>query len=395
MSDLGPYREPRDLALLSPIRARILPPASLRMRGAIMIRRMLRKLFVSLATLTVLFVIGELWTRSLEPGPFSLFDRNPYRKHERGEGFERHKPNFEGRWDGTWYKTNSLGLRGEEVAEPAENQLRIVCLGDSCTFGKGVKESESWPRQLEHFLQEMAQGAWDPVVANLGVNGYHGASYELILEEVGQALEPDIILVGFNLNDFPNAISMVDNKVLRERTSRRIIPQNVRDAFGRFSLYRWARQTFYHLRRKQDWANAETFAAGVAAGAADDPVWERQRQVLRGIHNKSKECGAQMAMFLFPYESQIFLTTYDRTPIERLHGLCSEIGIPFLDLAEPFREKAKASEGEMQLFLRGDRYHPTGTGYQVVAQEVVERIKENGWLSKLVKKTVSKEPEKE
>lgn len=355
-----------------------------------MIRRLRRKLLVSCGTLAVLFVVGELWTRSLEPGPFALLDSYPYTPHERGKGFERHQPNFEGRWDGTWYRTNSLGLRGDELPEVADNQLRVVCLGDSCTFGKGVNEEESWPRQLERLLREQAQGAWEPVVANLGVNGYHGASYEVMLEEVGLKLKPDIILVGFNLNDFPNAISAVDDKVFRERASRRMIPESVRDSLGRLSLYRWARQTFYHLRRNQDWSNAESFAAGVAAGAPDDPIWQRQRRILEGIYDKAKGAGAQIALFLFPYESQIFLTSYDRTPIERLDGLCGEIGIPFLDLAEPFREAAKATNGNLELFLRGDRYHPTGNGYGVVAKEVLGRMVENEWLPNLAKNMVPK-----
>lgn len=348
-----------------------------------MFRRLRRKLLVSLLTLTALFVVGELWTRALEPGPFSLIDRYPYSVHAKGRGYERHQPDFEGRWDGTWYATNSLGLRGAEVPETAPGQVRVVCLGDSCTFGKGVIEEHTWPRQLESKLKERSGGQWTPVVANLGVNGYHGDSYQVMFDEVGKNLEPDLVLVGFNLNDFPNAISAVDEKVFRGRASRRLIPQGLRDAFGRFALYRWARQTFYHLRRDQDWANAEMFARGVAEGSPEDPVWQLQRRILRGIRDSADKAGARTALFLFPYESQVYLSSYDRTPIDRLRALCDEIGIPFVDLAEPFREAAREPGRDGGLFLRGDRYHPNPTGYELVAQQVIDQLEATGWLDEL------------
>lgn len=345
-----------------------------------MFSRLRRKLTISLLTCITLLVVGELWTRALEPGPFALFDSNPYVAHESGQGFERHEANFSGRWDGTWYETNSLGLRGADIAAAGEDQLRVVCLGDSCTFGKGVLESDSWPRQLERKLAAESGGAWQPVVANLGVNGYHGASYLKIFEEIGADLSPDVVLVGFNLNDFPNAISAVDERVFKGRTSRRMIPKGMRDFMGRSSLYRWARQTFYHLRREADWANAETFAAGVAEDDEDSPVWRKQREILEEIKRATEAVDARMAVFLFPYESQLYLDEYDTTPIERLRRLCEELGVPYVDLAESFRSAVRAGEDLPSLFLRGDRYHPTPAGYGLVADRVLAELKRVGWL---------------
>jgi lysophospholipase L1-like esterase len=347
-----------------------------------MFSRLRRKLTISLVTFIAIFVVGELVTRALEPGPYALFDSYPYVAHELGQGFERHEANFSGRWDGTWYETNDLGLRGGEVAAPAADQLRVVCLGDSCTFGKGVSEEGSWPRQLEQQLAAEAGGAWQPVVANLGVNGYHGASYLKMFEEVGADLAPDVVLVGFNLNDFPNAISAVDEKVFKDRSTRRMIPKGLRDSMGRSSLYRWARQTFYHMRREADWANAETFAAGVAKDDADSPVWRKQREILAEIKAAAEAQGARMAVFLFPYESQLYMDVYDTTPIERLRALCDEIEVPYVDLAESFRAAIRADASLPNLFLRGDRYHPTPAGYGLVAKRVALELKNEGWLPK-------------
>ncbi|MDP7110726.1 MAG: SGNH/GDSL hydrolase family protein [Myxococcota bacterium] len=56
--------------------------------------------------------------------------------------------------------TNSLGLRGPEVAVPATG-YRIMCTGDSVTFGWGVEYEDSWPAQLSRELGvDTVNAAW-------------------------------------------------------------------------------------------------------------------------------------------------------------------------------------------------------------------------------------------
>ncbi|MCP3917884.1 MAG: hypothetical protein GY711_20245 [bacterium] len=343
-------------------------------------RKWLKKLAISLGTLVLLGIVGELVTRALEPGPFALLDSNPYLDHEsRGH---RHRPNFAGRWDGTWYATDSRGLRGPELELDFEpDEYRVVCLGDSCTFGKGVVEADSWPRQLERLLGEKAAGAdWHPVVANLGVNGYSGRAYEEMYREIGAELKPNLVVIGYNLNDFPNAIRAVDQEVFNRRGLRTAMPTGVRDFLGRFGLYRFARQTYYHMNRAKDWKNAEGFAKGAGESSADSEVWRKQRGYLEAIRDAARASGAQMAVFLFPYESQVYLDSFETAPIDRLRQTCHEIGVPFVDLAEEFRGAARAETPPKQLFLRGDRYHPNSEGYGIVATAVVRTLVEQKWL---------------
>jgi len=51
-------------------------------------------------------------------------------------------------------KTNSLGLRNEEIATTRSGNTRIVCLGDSWTMGWGVNLEQSWPKVMERYLIE-------------------------------------------------------------------------------------------------------------------------------------------------------------------------------------------------------------------------------------------------
>jgi lysophospholipase L1-like esterase len=347
------------------------------------LRTLLRKASISVAVLGGVFLVTETVTRSLEPGPFSLLDRNPYVGHPEDPRVVLHQPGFEGRWDGTWYQINPLGLRGPAIeADASEDRYRIVALGDSCTFGKGVAEADTWPRQLESLLGEALSGVRRVVVANLGVNGYSGTTYERIFREVGLGLEPDLVVVGYNLNDFPNAIRAVDEYVFGNRKARRLISQDLRDLLGRTATYRWLRQAYYHSQREDDWAQAEAFARGTRASSADDDAWIEQVKYLESIRDQASAIGAKTAVFLFPYESQVYLDSFDTAPIERLRETCADLELPFVDLAEEFRRCARQSDPAGELFLKGDRYHPNREGYKIVAKKVMGLVVGRKWAQK-------------
>ncbi len=344
------------------------------------IRTLLRKASISAGALLGASAAVETLTRILEPGPFSFLDRNPYVTHPEDARVVRHEPGFAGRWDGTWYQINQMGLRGPELnTDPPDHEYRVVALGDSCTFGKGVAEADSWPRQLEGILGDALPEGRSVAVANLGVNGYSGSTYERIFREVGLGLEPDLVVVGYNLNDFPNAIRAVDEYVFGERKTRRLLSQNLRDLLGRTATYRWLRQAYYHSQREADWKNAEAFAREAQGSPSTDEAWHGEVVYLESIRDQASAVGAKMAVFLFPYESQVYLDTFDTSPIERLRETCAALGLPFVDLADEFRRSARQSDPVVELFLKGDRYHPNPKGYRIVAEGVVRLVLERNW----------------
>lgn len=343
------------------------PPAPLAPLPTPRLRTVLKKLGISLLSLLLFGVIAEMVARAAEPGPFSLFDRYPYQEVD-GATEWRHIPGFEGRWDSTWYAIDERGLRGR-TAEPtfADGERRILCVGDSCTFGKGVLEEDCWPRQLETRMR--AAGA-DAKVFNLGVNGTYGQVYLELLEQHVPDLKPEAVVVGYNLNDFPNSLRKIDEAVFQERGLRKLIPQGTRDSLGRLALYRFARAAYYDSQRDRDLAASEALAETAAAAPIDDEVWARERATLAAIRDLCQEHGARPLVFLFPYESQVLLEEYDRGPIERLSALCEELGVSFVDLTTTFRAEARATDPMTGLFIKGDRYHPNPLGYGIVAREV-------------------------
>lgn len=353
------------------------PSAAAPPRPRSRLRRLAPKLLLSAASLAAAVVGAELVARFREPGPFTLFDRNPY-VDSAVDGHVRHRPGFVGRWDSTWYQIDARGLRGPgRTPTFATGELRIACVGDSCTFGKGVLDAETWPRVLE---ADLRAGGADVVAFNLGVNGAWGRVYRAMLAEHVAELRPQIVLVAYNLNDFPNAIRAVHERVFEERPLRRIVPQGLRDALGRMALYRWVRARFYERNRAEDWRAAEALAATAAAAPEDESVWRRQRDDLAALRELCAAHGARLLVFLFPYESQLYLDAYERGPVERLQGLCRELEVPFVDLTEGLRAAVRADPAGRRLFLPGDRFHPNAEGYRVVARTVLEALRALRWL---------------
>jgi hypothetical protein len=105
---------------------------------------------------------------------------------------------------GSEFRTNLLGFRDNksEVAPKRTSAFRIIVLGDSFTASAGVDFERIYTSVLE---QRLRQTAPDVEVINLAVGGYNPIQYEMVLKEVGLALNPDLVVVAvFPFNDLNN-----------------------------------------------------------------------------------------------------------------------------------------------------------------------------------------------
>lgn len=361
------------------------------MRAVEVARKVLRKLVIALVAVAGFAVLAEFGARLAESGPMSLYDTNPYLPDQAGVLPHVHKPNFRGRWDSSWYETNSRGWRGPQVpeAKPA-GEFRILALGDSCTFGKGVLEHETWPRVLESELSKDLPPGRSVRVINLGVNGYATRDYVHVFETVGSALEPDLILIGYNINDFPNPVRSADNVVfhgtgtketLRSRMRRWLGPQ-LRDELNRLAVYRFARATYYDSSRERDYAMMEAIASEKSSAQIEglDLGFEQEAAMLGRLIQRAAEREARVALFLFPYESMVYLQDFNRGPEERVAALCAQLKVPYVDVASAFRSEAHGTQPPRKLFVRGDRYHPNPAGYALTGATLAAALRKLGWV---------------
>ena len=106
-------------------------------------------------------------------------------------------------WQGT--VSNSLGFRSDEfVLQREPDSLRVVCFGDSSTFGIGSRMEDTWPSQFENLIRNSTRfsNAKRIEVINAGVPGY--SSYQGLqhMRQEIDRLQPDVVLASYANNDF-------------------------------------------------------------------------------------------------------------------------------------------------------------------------------------------------
>ena len=114
----------------------------------------------------------------------------PDRPHDPQEVFSENKSKTIQRTREFNVTTNSLGFRDEEVSP--KTSLRIVCVGDSVTFGWGVADPDTYPNLLE---QELGID-----VINTGVPALKPEHIEAYIASFVETLEPNIVLVAMRPN---------------------------------------------------------------------------------------------------------------------------------------------------------------------------------------------------
>jgi len=99
-------------------------------------------------------------------------------------------------------QNNSRGFRGPEIRSDgsAENAYRVLCIGDSVTFGFNSDQDDSYPAYLGRILSAQYPDR-DIEVINAGVPGWTWLQGVRFLERQGFGLEPDLVIIAHGVND--------------------------------------------------------------------------------------------------------------------------------------------------------------------------------------------------
>lgn len=108
---------------------------------------------------------------------------------------------------------NSLGLRDPREPSEVRNKKVILILGDSFTYGTGVKYLDSYPAQLEKKLKAERPDN-DYVVINAGSPGMDTQLAYRRLVEIFKYYEPEYVIVGFTSGD------IIQNRIAYEHSRR-------------------------------------------------------------------------------------------------------------------------------------------------------------------------------
>jgi len=145
------------------------------------------------------------------------------------ELFWKPRPGFEGRFQGHAVRIDQLGLRGPEVRVPKPpGRRRVLCFGDSITFGYGVGEEDTYPARLGARLAERGVE-----VVNAGVTGYTSHQVRVRLGRLLPELQPDVVTVLIGWND--GTLRPVSDRVYAARLRS---TATVEGTLGGWRLYR-------------------------------------------------------------------------------------------------------------------------------------------------------------
>ncbi len=112
------------------------------------------------------------------------------------------RPNAEGYAWGTQVKINSHGFRDKEYEiAKGDATYRIITIGDSITFGNFMPLEKTYSKQLESLFERDRENTRNVEVLNLGVGGYDTLNEVAFFEEVGIKFQPDVVVLGFCIND--------------------------------------------------------------------------------------------------------------------------------------------------------------------------------------------------
>lgn len=95
---------------------------------------------------------------------------------------------------------HSFRVKNGRLYSNNENKIRILCLGDSFSFGVGASKGYSYPEQLERMLNKnIPQLKF--IVYNGAIPGYNSSQLSKHFEEFTQKFNPDIVVITIGINN--------------------------------------------------------------------------------------------------------------------------------------------------------------------------------------------------
>jgi lysophospholipase L1-like esterase len=282
-------------------------------------------------------------------------------------------------------RINSNGFRGEEISpEKKDGVTRIVCIGDSGTFGlwfgrRARRYWDSYPEELSRILKE--NGYENVEVINTGVVGYTSSHTLRQLMTYSLALEPDILVARLGFND----IADLDHEFFRAY----YVKEPPGFLIGSL-MYRWPESRLVRLA-----ALLDRKLVSMSVKADKNVVsHEEFRANLERIVEASEKRDVDLLFIDYPlrepgtglHKQERYLSEYygveTLSEFHEKHGAYQEIlsdvardrGVEIVDTASAMRKFAGPS------FSEYDFVHPNASGARIVALEVYIALVELGWI---------------
>lgn len=291
------------------------------------------------------------------------------------------------------FSLNSLGFRDKEhTAKKADNVFRIICLGDSFTWGAGVEEDKTYPRELERNLNGNAINIKYEVF-NWGVSAWGTSQQFLCLKEQALSYNPDLVILQYYKgNDFlDNMYSNLFNLDGQGHLKRASEfgwenTRAIKSVSDRMPYYRFLTQhshfinfirahligkvTSIDINRLNNGLITDDFGYGLRLTEA----------LLTDFFIFAKDNEVKVVFIIIPDKYELGLLPNPLKPIEKkrlaeeqkmLISACRKYGIPLLDMLNRFSQ-----EDPSLVYYREDT-HLMPYGHKIIGKELSEIIRAN------------------
>ena len=269
---------------------------------------------------------------------------------------------------------NKLGFRGDMVETPKPpDRLRIMSLGDSSFYGFGVNDDETFTERLKHRFTE--EGL-DLDAINAGVAGYSIVQHQVVMDEVGWAMDPDLLVLCNVWSDNTWDTFQDEDLIISARFAR----QNplTRSALVKLFAAWWADVGGSDEGRVIVWSASEGWPEGKVRRVPLD----RWISINDSLLNQAAERGVG-AIFLKPTNTSLLTQDHVGPPqawspyFKAMDALAEHHGVPVVDVTELY--KSSMEEGSEVIELLWDKMHPTAKGHTLVSDALFDALQAAGW----------------
>lgn len=271
--------------------------------------------------------------------------------------------------------TNGLGLRSPEIAvrKPA-GVFRVLCLGDSQTFGNGVTQDRTYAAMLRPLLAP-TPGSRLVESINGGVQGYDTLQEVALLERLAPQIEPDVVTLGFYLNDIgdvlrTNKTSMAaETGEFRRDGLKRLIPYPVIYLAKRSRLI-----TLVLWRLNLLAYGGPSDPGNQVLRGADPPQYEPAWRLIEESLSKARDLAISLGFRLIVFPVPALPGVINPSPSERYRSrfltIAARLGIDRCDPTPAFLE---AGGDPKRFFIPWDG-HLSTEGHEIIARSLARAI---------------------
>ena len=269
-----------------------------------------------------------------------------------------HAPNRSAFLMGVPVSINSEGLRDREFSlEKPPDVYRVMMLGDSTTFGWGVKEEDTAAKFLERKLNaNLPAGYSRAEVMNAGVGNYDTVQEVTYYETIGWKFHPDLVVLVFFIND-PEPVPTEKKGFLIDRSYLIAFATNRIDGLMR------------HAGVRPDW---KTYYASLYDD--DRPGFQACQKALVSLANSTRSHDAKLLVAILPELHQINNDSYPfKAAHQKIKDVMAAENVPVLELIDGLKDHGP----EENLWVTALDDHPNAKANNLISDQLEQWILEN------------------